>query len=565
MSYDLKAPRVPRLAGNPLRLVTRIAESQALGGIVYRQMIGNMGFDAFRSAPVGNAPIAPLPVLPHGEKGDGHAPPDLNALVEQGDVEQGDAPGFLFESASDFRAAYREKRTDPVAVAERAIAAIRESEQHEPKLRVFIAHAPDDVMAQAKASKARWDKGAPLGPLDGVPVAIKDEVDQKGYPTTLGTRFLGKTDVASEDGTAVAKLRAAGAILLGKANMTEIGIGPVGLQPHHGTARNPYDPRRFTGGSSSGPGASVAAGFCPIALGADGGGSIRNPASFCGVVGLKATFGRVSEHGVPPVCWSVAHLGPLAATAKDCALGYAIMAGPDEHDRHSRAQPPLHLDGLERTDDLSDLTLGVYRPWFEDADPGVVRECKRMLAHLEQKGAKVKEIEVSGLDFLRVAHLITIGVEMLTAQRPYLEEHRQDYATDVRLLFAGLERLPSSDYVHAQRHRHLICQQFERLLSEVDVIVTPTNACTAPLISDDALSSGESNLSLLSKVLRFVPAANMTGLPAISFPAGYDDDGMPVGFQAMGRAWEEPLLLRLAAAGEDAVERRAPRWHRSLL
>ncbi len=560
MTYDLKAPNVPRLAGKSLRLVAKLAESETLGGVVYRQMVGNLGFPAFRAAPVGNAPIAPLPVLPHAHDDSQHAPPDLNALVEQ----RQPAHGFAFESAADFRAAYREGRSDPVTVAERVIAAIADSERHDPKLRVFLSHRPDDVRAQAAASKARWDEGKPIGPLDGVPVAIKDEVDQAGYPTTLGTRFLGKSP-AQEDGTAVAKLRAAGAILLGKANMTEIGIGPVGLQPHHGTARNPYDTGRFTGGSSAGPGAAVAAGFCPISLGADGGGSIRNPASFCGVVGLKATFGRVSEHGVPPVCWSVAHLGPLAASARDCALGYALLAGPDEHDRHTQHQPPVHLEGLERTDDLSDVTLGVYRQWFEDADAGVVRECRRMLAHLEAKGAKVKEIEVSGLDSLRVAHLITIGVEMLTAQRPHFEQHRQDYATDVRLLFAGLERLPSSDYVHAQRHRHLICEQFERLLTEVDVIVTPTNACTAPLIHDDALTSGESNLSLLSKVMRFVPAANMTGLPAISFPAGYDDDGMPVGFQAMGRAWEEPLLLRLAAAAEDGAPRRAPKWHRSLL
>lgn len=561
MTYDLKAPSVPRLAGTPLRVVTRIAESQTLGGIVYRQMVGNMGFPAFRRAPVGNAPIAPWPVLPEARDPGPHTPPDTDALVEEPTEQR----GFAFETAADFRAAYRDKRTDPVEVAERVLAAIRESEGQDPKMRVFIAHNPDDVRAQAKASKERWDKGEPIGPLDGVPIAVKDEVDMRGYPTTIGTRFHGKGGPAREDGTAVARLRAAGAILLGKANMTEIGIGPIGLNPHHGTPRNPYDPRRFTGGSSSGSGASVAAGLGPIALGADGGGSIRHPASFCGVVGLKATFGRVSEHGVPPVCWSVAHLGPIAATARDCALGYALLAGPDERDRHSRHQPPVTLEGIDRTDDLSDVTLGVFRPWFEDADPAVVRECKRMLAHLEAKGAKVKEIEVPGLDNLRVAHLITIGVEMLTAQRPYFEKHRQDYATDVRLLFAGLERLPSSDYVHAQRHRHVICEQFDRLLQEVDVIVTPTNACTAPLIQGDALSSGESNLSLLSKVMRFVPAANMTGLPAISFPAGYDDEGMPVGFQAMGRAWEEALLLRLAIAAEDGVERRAPRWHKRLL
>ena len=557
MPYDLKTPNVPRLTGAKLKLVTSLAEGP-LGGLLFNQLAGNMGLFRFREMAADAAPIAPLPVLPDLSR-ETRPPPDLDALSE----EKTKVAGFQFDSVADIRAAYREQTTDPVAVAERAIAAIAESETGETKLRVFFAHDADDVRQQAEASRERWRTGALKGPLDGVPVAIKDEVNQQGYPTTLGTRFLGKSGPAAEDGTAVRKLREAGAILLGKANMTEIGIGPVGLQPHHGTARNPYNPAHFTGGSSAGSGAAVAAGFCPVSLGADGGGSIRNPASFCGVVGLKATFGRVSEYGVPPVCWSVAHLGPLGATARDCALGYALMAGPDPHDRHSLKQPPIDLEKLDDTD-LSGIKLGVYSRWFDDCDPDVKTACRKMLAHLQAKGAEIVEIEVEGLDALRVAHMITIASEMLTAQRPHLKSHRSDYSVDVRLLFAAIERFAATDYVHAQRHRAELCAQFDRLLETVDVIVTPTNGCTAPIIKPDALD-GESDLSTLSKAMRFVPAANMTGLPAISFPAGYDAQGLPVGFQAMGRAFEESLLLRLAVAAEDGVERQKPQRHWSLL
>lgn len=559
MPYDLQTPNAPRLVGAPLKLVARLSRTP-LGSLVFASMAANLGLPRFRHASAGDAPLAPFPILPEGDPKKSHGPLDLAALADR----PTEAPGFHFESAADLRRAYREGATDPVEVAERAISAIADSEALSPPLRVFFVHRPDEVLEQARASRERWKKGELLGPLDGVPVAIKDEVDQAGYPTSLGTAFRARrVGPAASDATVVARLRAAGAVLLGKANMTEIGINPIGHQPHHGTARNPYDDRRFTGGSSSGPGVAVASGICPIALGADGGGSIRHPASFCGVVGIKATFGRVSEHGVPPVCWSVAHLGPLASTARDCALAYAVMAGPDEHDRHSQHQPPVDLDQLENGD-LTGIRLGVFTPWFDDADPGVVRACKKMLKHLESRGATVKEIEIEGLDTLRVAHLITIASEMLASQEPWLEEHIADYATDVQLLLASIRRFDGHDYVHAQRHRYLACQQFARLLTEVDAIVTPTNGCVAPIIRPGA-ERGESDLALLSKVMRYVVPANMTGLPAISFPAGYDDDGMPVGFHAMGRAWEESLLLRLAVAAEDGVERRRPRHWYSLL
>jgi Asp-tRNA(Asn)/Glu-tRNA(Gln) amidotransferase A subunit family amidase len=188
--------------------------------------------------------------------------------------------------------------------------------------------------------------------LDGVPVPVKDEVEMLPFGTTVGTRFLGKTP-AKQDSTVVARMRATGALMVGKCNMHEIGIGVTGLNPHHGTVRNPYNINHHTGGSSSGPAAAVAAGFGPVAIGADGGGSIRLPSGFCGVVGLKTTYSRVSEFGAAPLCWSVAHLGPIAGTARVVAMGFAILAGADHNDPHTHNQPEISMDGFSQLD-LSD-------------------------------------------------------------------------------------------------------------------------------------------------------------------------------------------------------------------
>ncbi len=210
------------------------------------------------------------------------------------------------------------------------------------------------------------------------------------------------------DATVVARLRAAGALLIGKANMHEIGINPNGANAHYGAARNPYDTARDPGGSSSGPAAAVAAGLCPIAIGADGGGSIRIPASLCGLVGLKPTFGRVSEAGAAPLCWSVAHIGPLGATVEDVALAYGLIAGPDTRDPNSQRQPAVGLAGWNDRLTWHGLTVGVYRPWFRHAAPAVVAANEAMLAQFERAGAQVREIVVPELDAMRLAHIIII-------------------------------------------------------------------------------------------------------------------------------------------------------------
>ena len=375
-NYDLKSLNLPRLAGTGLRAFTSLLESPARK-LILPKLLKDAGIAWFREleidAPPTNQPIhfsgtysADAPTIPQ-EKW-----PKASAQSPS---------GFKFMSAHDYAEAYRSGDLTPESVAEKVLQSIEASDQIDPPLRAFIAVNEDNVLQQAKAATERIQSGNALSIFDGVPVAVKDELDMLPYPTTVGTAFLG-TKPYTEDATVVAKMRAAGALLIGKTNMHEIGIGVTGLNPVHGTPRNPYALGHYTGGSSSGSGAAVAAGFCPVAIGADGGGSIRIPAAFCGVVGLKPTYGRLSEFGAAPLCWSVAHLGPLAATATDAALAYAVMAGPDKKDPVSLHQPAPELEGWDRAN-LSDLTIGIYREWFRHAQEEIVSACEKMLGEFE--------------------------------------------------------------------------------------------------------------------------------------------------------------------------------------
>jgi len=376
------------------------------------------------------------------------------------------------------------------------------------------------------------------------------------FPTTVGTRFLGEKP-ASKDAFIVARMRSAGALMIGKTNMHEIGIGVTGINPHHGPARNPYDPEFCTGGSSSGSAAAVAAGLCPVALGADGGGSIRIPAAFCGVVGLKSTFGRISEVGAYPLCWSVAHVGPIAATAMDAALAYSIIAGIDPADPSSQFQPTPVMDDFGNTD-LTGMRIGIFTPWFNHASKSVADACQSLVIKFQGLGAQIMEIEIPDLDMSRVAHLITIVSEMNATMNPFYDEHRTDFGPDTRANLVLGRSFTTSDYIKAQKMRAKAVKNLFSVFEKADVIITPSTGCVAPPILPDAIKDGESDLSVLTEIMRFASLANLTGFPAISFPAGYEGD-LPIGMQAMGRPWEEHILLRLAYASESLIARKKPR------
>jgi Asp-tRNA(Asn)/Glu-tRNA(Gln) amidotransferase A subunit family amidase len=549
-AYELQSLKLPKLSGAGLAAFTAAVENPASRALLLGGLLENGGIPKLRRITLQEPPtFYPL------------VQPDQSTPRDQVAFEPGAAPkDFPYLTARDYAKAYRDGTLNPVEVAERVLAAIEASDKGDTPLRAFIAINRQDVLAQAQAAQERIRSGHPLSLLDGVPVAVKDEIDMKPYPTTVGTCFLGSAP-ASEDSTVVARLRAAGALLVGKANMHEIGINPNGANAHHGTVHNPYDMGCDSGGSSSGSSAAVSAGLVPVAIGADGGGSIRIPAALCGIVGLKSTFGRVSEFGAAPLCWSVAHLGPLTASVEDTALTYGLVAGPDPRDPNTQIQPPVTLAGWNRVD-LHGVRLGIYRDWFEHASPEVAQTCKAMLEQFKGAGAEVKEITIPELDEVRIAHAVTILSEMAVCMKPYRAQ-RKLMGAAVRLSLVLGDVFTASDYLQAQRVRTRALANFREVYRQVDVVITPATALAAQPIPQGGAPGGWSDLGTDTEMMRFIVPGNLVGLPAISFPAGYDGRGLPIGMQAMGRHWDEHLLLRVAYVAEQAMQRHTPgRYYR---
>ncbi|MEW5734745.1 MAG: amidase [Thermodesulfobacteriota bacterium] len=554
-AYDLSSVTLPVMTGRVLATAAKILENPAARALLLPKLLNDAGITKLRSLCPEEVPTGSPLVAPVGKK----AKKGADLSVEDLKQNSGQCPGA---TVADLALAFREGRISPETVAEKALSAISDSKTGNRAMHWFVTVNSDDVLAQARESARRIGSGKPLSVLDGIPVAVKDEVDVKGYPTTVGTSFLGKSP-APRDSFIVGRLRAAGAVILGKANMHEIGINPSGQNVHYGAARNPFDPERDTGGSSSGPAGAVAGGLCPIAVAADGGGSIRIPAALCGQVGLKPTYGRVSENGAAPLCWSVAHLGPIGATVADVAAMYQVVAGHDPEDANTAAGPPVSLAGWDAPD-LSGLRLGIMSPWFDHAQPAVVSACRKMLAGLADAGAKIVEVEIPGLDEMRIAHAVTILSEMAAS----MENHPRDFSRfgpTVRVNLIVGKAFSSADYVKAQRLRTRALRSFSAAFEKADVLMTPATAITAPAIPPDGDRYGWSDLSTVTELMRYAFPGNFTGVPAISFPAGYDDRGLPIGIQAMAPWWEEALLLRVARIGEKLVERRRPKVFTDLL
>lgn len=550
-NYDLKSLNLPKLYGRMLSFFTNLVTSPVTRPLIIGSLLENGGIPKLRGMIFDEEPtFFPLD-LPEDHASDHMKMPDSVLSGDRISREQ-----IAYNLVRDYALAYREWKISPQDVAEQVIQAIEESAKTSPALNAFSSSDAEDIRNQAKVSTELFKSGKPRSILEGVPVAVKDEIDQVPYPTTVGTKFMG-VDPPLNDSYVVARLRAAGALLVGKTNMHEIGIATNGENIHHGRIANPYDLQRDPGGSSNGSGAAVAAGIVPVAIGADGGGSIRVPASLCGVVGLKPTFGRVSEAGAAPLCWSVAHLGPMGASVEDVTMVYQIIAGPDPQESLSQQQPPVSVDGWN-IPNLNGLRLGIYQEWFHHASPEIVRSNEMMIAEFEKAGAILINVTIPELDAMRIAHVVTILSEMASSMKSY-PDHWKDFAPATRLTLQLGKEMSSHDYIQAQRMRTRGIRHFSKVFEEVDVILTPTTALTGPVVPPAALAKGWSDLSSDTEMMRFVFPGNLLGLPAISFPVGYDQDGMPIGMQAIGNYWTEALLLRVAYNAELKFTRSLPK------
>lgn len=546
--YDLKSIDTVDLQGLPLKLMAGAAENRIVRPLVLRELLRLAGIPRLRNMKIQADPSFSPPATPAEDE-------FQPALTENWPAVD---PSFEspFTQVKDLAAAYRCQRTTPEQVAQQIIEAVSCDADHSQPLNALIAQDPEDLMAQALESSRRLRAGHPRSLLEGIPIGVKDEMDLVSYPTRAGTPTIGSKP-ARRDSTVVQRLRSAGAMLIGKTHMHEIGIHPNGHNVHFGMARNPYLRDHDTGGSSSGSAAAVAAGWCPLATGADAGGSIRIPASFCGLVGLKPSFGRLSIDSRVPLCWSVAHYGPIANCIADCELAFWVMAGLDPGRRPaSELDPPTKPPG--DNGDLSGVRIGIYRPWFEHANDEIVRVNDQAVEHLGAAGAKVREIEIPGLNGMRIAHAITVFAEM-AASVPSLAIAGKRFGPATRLSLAAARTFSATDYVTAQRVRTVAIETFNRLYQqEIDLIVTPATAILAPQLADSSIDRGWSSLWEITESMRFVFPANLTGLPAISIPVGYAADGLPIGMQLMASWGREDLLFRAGRFLESQIPRRLP-------
>ncbi|HEU4753976.1 MAG TPA: amidase [Armatimonadota bacterium] len=448
-------------------------------------------------------------------------------------------------SLAELSGEIRAGRVSPLEATEACLERIRERDR---ELNAFLTLCEDAARADARRLGEELSAGLYRGPLHGVPVGIKDLFQTRGVRTTAGSRILADW-VPDEDATVVRRLREAGAVILGKLGTHEFAYGATGANPHYGPVRNPHDPARITGGSSSGSAAAVAAGMCYAALGSDTGGSIRCPAALCGIVGLKPTYGLAPRTGVVPLAWSLDHVGPMTRTAADAGLVLEVIAGPDPGDPTSLSGP--RFSAPEGPAELEGVRLGIPREWFFDAGhPGVVRRFREAVAVLEGAGARVEEVSIPALEFASAAQNTIIAAEATAYHRGYLRGRADEYSESVRLrLLQGLF-ISAAEYLDAQRARRIVRRELLECLRNVDALITPTVAITAPRIDQAWVEAGDLAGPPQAFMVRSTFPFNLTGLPALSVPCG-TSEGMPVGLQIAGRPMEDARLLALAAAYEQ--------------
>ena len=417
------------------------------------------------------------------------------------------------------------------------------------QVNAFITVTADTAVDDARVVERERVRGEAVGPLAGVPIALKDLFDTAGVRTTAGSRFFAER-VPDRDAAVVQKLRGAGAVLLGKLNMHEWALGVTNDNPHYGACRNPWALDRITGGSSGGSAAALAAGMCFGSLGSDTGGSIRIPASLCGVVGLKPTYGRVSLRGVVPLSWSLDHAGPMARRVADVALLLDVIAGPDRADPGSvDVAADEYMARLE--DGISGWRIGVIADeWLGDIEPDVQALVRKATQALASAGAQIEELTAPDLpDAARLNGLMTTA-DAATFHRERMENAPDDFGSDVLARLRRGAGYGATDYADARRQQTILRRTFSSWFVEhggmFDAVVLPTTPCTAPRIA------GLDAVATAPVLTRLTAPFNLTGLPAMSVPCGLTAEGLPVGLQIVGAPWAERRVLRVGRAYELA-------------
>jgi aspartyl-tRNA(Asn)/glutamyl-tRNA(Gln) amidotransferase subunit A len=427
------------------------------------------------------------------------------------------------------------------------LASIRERDA----FRSVITLLEETAMSEAVERDKELANGIDHGPFHGIPIAHKDNYYTQGVRTTAGSLVF-RDFHPSYNATVVDKLRAAGAICVAKTNLHELAYGITSKNPHYGFVLNPLDTQRIAGGSSGGSAALVASNLLPLCTGSDTGGSIRVPAAYCGIVGFKPTYGRVSRRGLFPLSFSLDCPGPIASCVEDCALAMNAMAGPDPLDPGCAIAPVPEFN-LPALPNLSGIRVGVPRKtYFNRIHEEVAASVDKALGAMERLGALVEEVQTPPLEDLNAVARV---VQMAETAAIYINyRNKAEFGADVWTLIEQGRRLAAHEYVNAQRIRTLFRRDFDTLWQKIDLLVTPTTPITAPLITEDLVQIGSESEDTRLATTRLVRSINLIGEPALSLPCGKATNGMPVGLQLISAPFTGPRLLQVG----KTLERHLP-------
>jgi aspartyl-tRNA(Asn)/glutamyl-tRNA(Gln) amidotransferase subunit A len=445
-------------------------------------------------------------------------------------------------------------RCRQVSSREATVAALARAEAVQPMLNAFIAIDEAGALAAADAADAVLARGEPVGPLHGVPLAHKDMFFRKGRVSGCGSAILADVP-ADRTASVLERLDAAGALDIARLNMAEFAFGPTGHNTHYGDCRNPWDPARITGGSSSGSGAAVAARAVRGALGSDTGGSVRLPAAICGLVGVKPTYGRVSRYGVMGLSFSLDTVGPLARNARDAARLLAVIAGPDPRDPTAASHPVEDYQAAARAgaaDGIARLRIGMPSNYYSEGLDPEIRDCWQQGAkRLAGIGAEIVELPVPLHDHLSPLASAIAAVEGATLHAHWMRTRPRDYSPQVRARIEAGFGVPAAHYLAALALRPRLAHEFcDRVFAACDALWVPALSAAVPERAATDFGDGPDMVPGLAALTRLMRPFNYLGLPSVVVPAGFDRNAMPIGMQLAGPPFAEARLLRIAAAFE---------------
>lgn len=454
--------------------------------------------------------------------------------------------GLCFLTIGELSRLIEKKEVSPVDVTATFLERI---DQLDGQINAYITVLQHEATKSSQEAERAILSGNYLGPLHGVPIAVKDLFLTKGIRTTAGSKILANF-LPEEDATVIRRLKEAGAVIIGKTNLHEFAWGMTTDNPHYGPTRNPWDVERIPGGSSGGSAAAVAASLCSGSLGSDTGGSIREPAALCGIVGLKPTYGRVSRFGVIPLAWSLDHAGPITKNVEDAALILGVIAGRDPKDATSSdVVVPDYAGALK--EEVKGLRVGVPKEYFfEELDSELHEHVKKAIEVLRGLGLAVEEVSLPSAKYSPTLLWVTLGAEASSYHEPFFKTRAEEYGRDVRANLEVAQFMLAADYLKAQRVRSILREQLLEVLKKVDVVVSPTTPLPAPKIGEREPMIGNREIRTVGGMGRFTCPFNLSGLPTISLPCGFTSSGLPIGFQIAGRPFDEETVLRVARVYE---------------